>query len=1031
MRSGAIRALCAALLYLCMLPVGVAHAQSTEPGSEAFFRERVEPLLKRRCWACHGALRQRGNLRLDSRQAMLLGGTRGAALVPGDLDRSLLVQAIRRQGDLLMPPPRALEHDELATLESWITAGAPWPEGTGQSSLESALVEARAVPPVERTIEAGEPVSFNRDIRPILSNNCYACHGPDAAARQAGLRLDQADDALTELPSGRRALVPGDLVGSQLFQRIAAHQPSDRMPPASAEKPLSAEQVELIGRWIQQGAQWQKHWAFEAPSRPEAPPVQRQGWARNDIDRFVLARLENEGLEPSPAADRTTLIRRLSLDLTGLLPTSDEIDAFLADHRDGAYERLVDRLLASPRYGEHLARYWLDAARYADTNGYHIDNERFMWRWREWVIDAFNRNLPYDQFTIEQLAGDLLPEPSFEQRLATGFNRNHMINFEGGAIPEEYRTQYVFDRVDTTATVWLGLTAGCAKCHDHKFDPLTQREYYQLAAFFNSVQEQGLDGQTGNAEPLMPAPSAEQLGQQRQLEQQLAPLLARLDQPHIRADAAERSWRDDHRARIAARWHTLEPLELSSEGGASFTRLDDGSILLGGPNPDKDTIEIVADTELQGITAIRLEALTDPSLPKHGVGRSSEGGNFLLTELEIEHAPKARPFTSQALRFSHAIADHEHRFAPVTAAIDGDRATGWSADFAGRGGQRTAVFIPAEPFGHDRGTRLRIRLRHDSSYAQRVIGRFRLSLSVEPSMALAEAGPWWVNGPFESDAGSIDERAGVESTLLADGVDLERTYADGRRHWSRWRGGETGRIESIELDPGISFLYRTIDSPTERSATVRVRASAFKLWLNGELELDCGAGDAESACSGRDLDLPLLAGGNELLVKLVEIAPSPEAEKSPGPSLRFERRSEQLGQLDFELETVLAASPEQRTDEQERWLRHHFRRHHWPAVAGARAALRPASGTARRARRADPHDHGHGRAGAATRHLRAAQGGVRQEDRAGGTGNALFPATASDRHRTESTRPGSLAGAARPSADQQGHGQPGLATLLR
>ena len=424
------------LLLSLGLAAGAAVAQAaTSPDFEA----EVLPVLERRCFACHGPLRQRGNLRLDSLPAMLIGGGRGAAIVPGDSEASLLVSAIRREDELEMPPPRALEEAERELLEAWIAAGADWPEAHAEPSPPVQVV-AREVPPVEHHIAGpGEPLSFNRDVRPILSDHCYECHGPDEAVHQAGLRLDNGESAHGALPSGRRALVPGDLDRSQLFQRVAAVDALDRMPPPHADSTLSDREIEVLGRFILQGAEFEDYWAYRVPVRPEPPAVADADWARGDLDRFVLARLEQEGLAPSAETDRRTLVRRLSLDLTGLPPTPAEVNAFLADDRPDAYERLVDRLLASDRYGEHMARSWLDAARYADTNGYHIDNERTMWRWRDWVIEAFNRNQPFDEFTIDQLAGDLLPDPAPEQLLATGFHRNHMINFEGGAVPEEYR----------------------------------------------------------------------------------------------------------------------------------------------------------------------------------------------------------------------------------------------------------------------------------------------------------------------------------------------------------------------------------------------------------------------------------------------------------------------------------------------------------------------------------------------------------------------------------------------------------------
>ena len=351
------------------------------------------------------------------------------------------------------------------------------------------------------------PVDYNRQVRPILSDKCYACHGPDESHREAGLRLDLRDEALAPADSGKPAIVPGRPDESALVKRVFATSRGAVMPPPKTGKTLTATEKQALRDWVAQGAKFQTHWAFQPPRKPPLPKVKNETWVRNPIDRFILARLEAEGLKPEPEADRATLARRLSLDLTGLPPTPADVDAFLADPRPDAYERLVDRLLASPHYGERLALDWLDAARYADTHGYHIDSGRDMTRWRDWVINAFNRNLPFDRFTVEQLAGDLLPSPTLDQKIASGFNRNHMITFEGGVIPEEYLTAYIVDRVNTTGTVWLGLTVACTQCHDHKFDPITQKEFYQFYAFFNGVPENGVDGSKGNAAPSIKAPS--------------------------------------------------------------------------------------------------------------------------------------------------------------------------------------------------------------------------------------------------------------------------------------------------------------------------------------------------------------------------------------------------------------------------------------------------------------------------------------------------------------------------------------------
>lgn len=367
--------------------------------------------------------------------------------------------------------------------------------------------------------EAPREIEFNRDIRPILSDNCFQCHGPDSKARQGELRLDREEDAVAARKDGP-AIVRGKPAESELVRRITHADGTQRMPPADSGKKLSAEQIELLRRWVEQGAKWQAHWSFIPPQRPSLPEVSDSQWLRSGLDAFVLNRLDREGLKHSSESPKATLLRRVTLDLTGLPPTPAEVKAFLADDSPDAYEQAVDRLLASPRYGERMAVRWLDAARYADTNGYQTDAERVMWRWRDWVIEAFNQDMPFDQFTIEQLAGDLLDKPTLDQRIATGFNRNHRGNAEGGIIPEEYAVEYVVDRVETTSTVWLGLTLGCARCHDHKFDPFKQKEFYSLYAFFNSVPENGRAVKFGNSPPFIPAPTRVQLQELRHLHQE-------------------------------------------------------------------------------------------------------------------------------------------------------------------------------------------------------------------------------------------------------------------------------------------------------------------------------------------------------------------------------------------------------------------------------------------------------------------------------------------------------------------------------
>jgi hypothetical protein len=363
---------------------------------------------------------------------------------------------------------------------------------------------------------AGESatVSFSRDVLPILSENCLLCHGPDAKVRKADLRLDVKESALR---SKEPIIVPGKSGESELIRRIESDDPEELMPPPKSGHTLTGAQKETLRRWVEQGAKWGKHWAFEVPTRPELPNPKDAGWLRNPIDRFVLIRLDDTGLRPAPEADRATLIRRLSLDLTGLPPTLAELDAFVTSQSPKAYEELVDRLLASSHYGERMAMDWLDAARYADTNGYQNDFARTMWPWRDWVIEAFNRNLPFDQFIIEQIAGDLLPGAALSQRVATGFNRNNRTVTEAGSIDEEWRIENAVDRVETTSTAFLGLTMGCARCHEHKYDPISQQEFYQFLAFFSSLNEKGVyTEQKGNVPPMISLPTpaeANELGQ--------------------------------------------------------------------------------------------------------------------------------------------------------------------------------------------------------------------------------------------------------------------------------------------------------------------------------------------------------------------------------------------------------------------------------------------------------------------------------------------------------------------------------------
>jgi mono/diheme cytochrome c family protein len=477
---------------------------------------------------------------------------------------------------------------------------------------------------------AAAPVSFNRDIRPILSDHCFACHGPDENTRKAGLRLDLADEALKPAKSGKAAFLPGRPDESELVARITSSDLDDLMPPPELKKPLKAEQIELLRRWIAEGAKYEGHWAYLPPQRPAVPTIgNRQSEIGNPIDAFVQARLEAEGLEPSPEAPKEKLLRRASLDLTGLPPTVEELDAFLNDADPRAYEQAVDRLLASPHYGERMAQFWLDLARYGETQGYHHDRHRDLWRWRDWVIKAFNDNVRFDTFTTEQLAGDLLPNPTRGQLIATGFHRNEMTTSEGGALPEEYLVKYAVGRVDTTARVWLGTSLACAECHDHKYDPISQREFYRFYGFFNQVAENGLDAEELNAAPRITLETPEQREKLAQLGREAAALEAAekfaLESPRADWDAAQQAWETRHREGSVGGWADLKLAAARVMAGGELAQRDDGFIGFHVPPDGVTAYELTLRTDAAGLNGLRLDVPGD-AVP---AGRA-----FLLTQVE-------------------------------------------------------------------------------------------------------------------------------------------------------------------------------------------------------------------------------------------------------------------------------------------------------------------------------------------------------------------------------------------------------------
>jgi len=518
-------------------------------------------------------------------------------------------------------------------------------------------------------------VDFRRDVLPVLSTKCFACHGPDESARKARLRLDQRDDALAD-HKGRRPIVPGKPSQSEVVRRITTKDPDDIMPPLKGGHPLSKDEVATLKKWIESGAPYDQHWSFVKPQLPSLPNVRDTKWPQNAMDYFVLARLEKEGFKPAPPADPHTLIRRLSLDLTGLPPTPEAVEAFVKEfspapapvpptakggaggaggkreRERAALERLVDRLLASPAYGERMARTWLDLARYADSAGYGSDPLRLnIWPWRDWVINAFNRNVPYDRFTLEQLAGDLLPGATTDQQIATGFHRNTMTNTEGGTDDEEFRSAAVKDRIAVTMQVWMGITMNCAQCHTHKYDPISNKEYYQFYAMFNQTE----DNDKPDEAPTLSLPTpAEQAGMDR-FKAQLADLARKLSTPTPELLKELADW---NAKQSDSMWTVLEPADFESANGATLVRLPDHSLLASGKAPDVDTFTLKIPTQLKGITALRLELLPDTSLPAKGSGRG-EKGRAVVSSFKLATQPLKPEF--KKARFIRVELPGEHR----------------------------------------------------------------------------------------------------------------------------------------------------------------------------------------------------------------------------------------------------------------------------------------------------------------------------------------------------------------------------------
>ncbi len=655
-------------------------------------------------------------------------------------------------------------------------------------------------------------VDFARDVYPVLRAACFDCHGPDR--QRGGLRLDGRVAVLRGGDSGA-AVVPGRADRSELLRRVTLPKGSDGAMPARGE-PLTRAQADLVRAWIDQGAPWPdavttaRHWAYTRPVRAALPAVRDATWPRNAIDFFILARLDKEGLRPSPEADRTTLLRRASLDLIGLPPSPDEVDAFLADASPDAYEKVVDRLLASPHFGERWARPWLDLARYADSHGFQRDDLRSVWPFRDWVIRALNDDMPFDRFTAEQLAGDLLPGATTEQKIATGFHRCSPTNVEAGSEPEETRVNQVFDRVNTTAAVWLGTTLECAQCHDHKYDPFTQKEYYRLFAFFNNT---AIEADRSNAKvpgsirflgPSLslpergPNPERERLAAEvRRLDEQLATRCRQLAPDMDRWEASVAASLGK-----AGQVHVLPVADFDSTAPSPHRVLDDNSVLLVDDPPERDTYTVTVHTRLSGITGFRLEALTDPSLPGQGPGRGdATRPNFVLNTFAVKAAPRGKEDAAQPVKFTRAAADFSQRNFDVAGAIDDDPRTAWAVAPQFHK-PHWAVFDTAAPVGFAEGTTLTFTLVQDFG-AARTIGRLRLSALTGPRQS----------APVPADVVAIlrtakEKRSPAQSARVLD-YRLEQDEA-ARRLRERRAAAERGLLA---LRPPTTLVMQELPAP--------------------------------------------------------------------------------------------------------------------------------------------------------------------------------------------------------------------------
>src|SRR5688572_12889784 len=684
------------------------------------------------------------------------------------------------------------------------------------------------------SVAAGQTVNFSREIRPILSQNCFACHGPDQEQRKAKLRLDTKEGAIAS-KDGIHIIKPGSSSESELIKRLLSSDEDEVMPPPKSGKKLTAAEIDLLKRWVDQGAKWETHWAFETPKRPELPKVKETAWPKNEIDHFVLEKLERENLKPQAEAEKTTLIRRASLDVTGLPPTIEELDAYLADGSPDAYEKVVNRLLDSSRFGEQMTRYWLDGARYADSHGYHIDSERSIWKYREWVIDAFNKNMPFDQFTTEQLAGDLLPEATPSQKIGSGYIRCNMSTGEGGAIEEEYRAKYAFDRMETTSTMWLGLTMTCARCHTHKYDPITHKEYYSMLSFFNNLEEPVMDGNKPNPDPFMKIPSARQAERQEWLKGSIAKAQEKVDAKVPELDEKQPDWQKRWHEKLSKGWTALDLKASSSRKETTFKEGEDKSVV-SEASGDEVTWTMETTVPASAMGALRLEILPEEKLDAE---KAKEKVTVRVAELEAEIVPKEGK--AEKVGFVASAADASNEKSAFKNALDGKMESDWALTFA-RGEKHAAVMALKERMEIAADSKLTVRFKLKGRESERALRRFRIAAATDAELIAALApvriAPWKMIGPFKtSDAkAALNEEFPPEKEL-----DFAKSYPGVRDpiKWNDQPGYEDGKshvfVQYLHGVHGAYYFHRKIHAAKASKMEIALRADDFsRIWLNGK-----------------------------------------------------------------------------------------------------------------------------------------------------------------------------------------------------